>query len=65
MATKKKAAKKTGWQAVRPRMDFRFKSKDHQKLVKQAAELDGRSMNEWIAIVTLRAAEQAIASQKS
>ena len=57
--------KKPGWMAVRPRMDFRFESHKHRELVQQAAELDRRSMNDWMVQATKAAAKAALKKSKS
>ncbi len=67
MANKKSspAKEKPGWMAVRPRMDFRFESHEHRELVRQAAELDRRSMNDWMVQATKAAAKAALKKSKS
>lgn len=60
----KKSAKKTqekpGWMALRPRMDFRFESHEHRELVQRAADLEKRSMNDWMVQATIRAAKKRL-----
>jgi uncharacterized protein (DUF1778 family) len=46
---------------TRPAQQFRFASEEHRKLVQEAADLAGLSVNAWMVSITLQAARKALA----